>query len=146
MSSNVVAPPLTESSQLDDEKSYFQLGSLAVPVKVVFGCGELYHDNYWRGITLESNTLHEQSLLDVIGLLRRTDNYTPNFVVKLSRYTKITDTDDNALTIDDINAGQRIVAIVKPYTWSYDGKTGKTLQCLAVKVIDTVPREEFKFS
>ena len=127
-----------ERTKMSVEK--FQIGTLAIPLEILWATSEMDAGNSARGIKVYVNNKYELGpLVDLDESLISIERDRGILRLKLWQNAKVTlHGSDTKLKIDDLKSGDKIAVIAKPYQWQFEGREGVTLSCGEVLLIEQV--------
>ena len=119
--------------------STFQLGSFSPlqPLEVQFGPSEYDVDSSSRAIKVYLDDINDQQHIGELDekLICR-DTGRPVIRLKIWKGARVEDHQTKQLLkVQDIKRGDSILAIVRPYNWTFEGRTGTSLTCDNVLVV-----------
>jgi hypothetical protein len=116
----------------------FQIGCMAEPLEVQWGPSHWDKGEKARSIKVFLDDEHLKTKIDQLDhtLCKFDDNGRTVLRIKIWQSARVAEhSTGKKLKVDDIHRGDRIIVIVKPYHWNYEGSRGVSLTCSDVLVM-----------
>jgi hypothetical protein len=117
----------------------FQIGSKAQPLEILFGPSHYDKGQKARSIKVYLDDQKQvQQFKDMDETLVREDGNSRTVLrLKIWQNAKVSHIyeTDKMLKVDELHPGDRLVAMIKPYSWQYEGRNGVSLTCNHLMVI-----------
>ena len=122
----------------------FQVGTKEGPkLEVRFGLSELDSGKRWRTISVYPDCDEILNQLHGYDIKIDEKNGKDFLNIKISSIdTKFVGYDGGMLSANQIRRGDRVILVVKPFDWSFNGKKGVSLQAKTVMVCGSGDDEE----